>query len=351
MRPRATLLLPLILASACEAGPALPPRALETSCRPWVDGAPVPTLGETGCFSDVETLTPSPDLVPYAVRSPLWTDGADKRRWVVVPPGATLEASGQQMRLPAGSILIKLFVLDDVAGAPTDPVRMEIRFLVLEDPEVGWQMFTYRFDDDGREARLLDEGADVELVARGQTLTYHFPDRMTCEVCHYRDRPVLGFSVAQVNFRHDYGPATRNQLLAMVDVGLLEPLEGPVETLPTMYDPASEDDPVEGRARSWLHTNCAHCHRPGGWAGSSGMDLRFETPLAQTGTCGERTRYYGLFGPDRITAGDPDQSGILMRMNAEGLARMPPIGMSVIDPAGADVLRRWIRSLETCPSE
>ena len=38
-------------------------------------------------------------------------------------------------------------------------------------------------------------------------------------------------------------------------------------------------------ARAYLDINCAHCHNPGGWDGAARpeLDLRFQTPLNQTG--------------------------------------------------------------------
>lgn len=338
-------LLPLLLLTACELGPPLPPRALETSCRPFVDGEPVPTLADTGCFVDVEELTPAPDLVPYAVRSPLWTDGARKTRWVVVPVGETLSWRDGELVLPEGTILIKLFELEGVDDAPRNPRRMEVRFLVLDEV---WRMFTYRFDPEGRSAALLDDGLEETLTVDGEPIAYQFPDRLTCSACHFSEQPVIGFTPDQLSYRWDYGPATENQLVALTDVGLLEPA-APVAT--RLVDPESDEATLEERARSWLHSNCAHCHRPGGWGAGTGMDLRIERPLAETRLCGERTDYYGLFGPYRIEPGFPMESGLYRRLTAEGLERMPPVGVSVIDPTGEEVIRRWITRLADCPTE
>lgn len=311
-----------------------------------VDGEPVPTLAETGCFVDVESLEPAPDLVPYAVRSPLWTDGAKKTRWVVVPPSETLGWADGELALPDGTILIKLFELEGVDGASRDPHRMEVRFLVRVDED--WRFFTYRFDAEGASAALLDEGVVEALTVDGEPVEYLFPDRLTCSACHFSGEPVLGFSAEQLDYRWDYGPATENQLVALADVGLLAPGEPAAAPL---VDPESSDATLEERARSWLHANCAHCHRPGGWGAGTGMDLRASTPLAETRLCGETTDYYGLFGPDRIEPGFPEESGLYRRLTAEGLERMPPVGVSVLDPTGEEVIRRWITSLARCPTE
>src|SRR5204863_6670833 len=43
------------------------------------------TLEETGAFANLQTLEPNPGIVPYDVNSPLWSDGAIKKRWFSIP--------------------------------------------------------------------------------------------------------------------------------------------------------------------------------------------------------------------------------------------------------------------------
>ena len=42
-------------------------------------------LSETGIFQSLKDLTPAAGVLPYDVNSPLWSDGAVKRRWLVLP--------------------------------------------------------------------------------------------------------------------------------------------------------------------------------------------------------------------------------------------------------------------------
>ena len=44
-----------------------------------------PLLSQTGAFQNTSTLTPGGRLIPYTVNSPLWSDGAVKRRWLALP--------------------------------------------------------------------------------------------------------------------------------------------------------------------------------------------------------------------------------------------------------------------------
>ena len=48
------------------------------------------TLTQTGCFSDLSTMTPVAGVFSYGVNAPLWSDAADKERWFVLPDGATM---------------------------------------------------------------------------------------------------------------------------------------------------------------------------------------------------------------------------------------------------------------------
>ncbi|MBA2269220.1 MAG: hypothetical protein H0W20_01315 [Chthoniobacterales bacterium] len=86
------LLLALLATAAAEEAPygldERPPVGpyLNNAMPPTSDGSAFPpVLSATGAFRDVRTLTPSNGLIPFALNSPLWTDGAIKSRWMAVP--------------------------------------------------------------------------------------------------------------------------------------------------------------------------------------------------------------------------------------------------------------------------
>src|SRR6185369_6529582 len=84
------------------------------------------TLTATGCFSNVANRVPAPELVPYDVRAPLWSDGAAKRRFMVVPTGATIgfQANGA-WDMPLGTILVKEFTYETKRGNPASERALE----------------------------------------------------------------------------------------------------------------------------------------------------------------------------------------------------------------------------------
>jgi hypothetical protein len=80
-------------------------------------------------------------------------------------------------------------------------------------------------------------------------------------------------------------------------------------------------------------------------------DLRYEVPLAETGTCDEPIHHtiYSYLGAKIIDPGHSDNSNLMGRILATDIAaRMPPLGRSVVDPVGAEVVRRWIARMPAC---
>lgn len=115
------------------------------------------TLSATGLFTDLAQLRPAPDLIDYDVNSPLWSDGARKRRWFVLPDTETLRFSADgAWGFPQGTITVKHFELLQAGGAVR---RLETRVMVNR-PE-GWIGYTYRWRDDQRDADLLLDGASA----------------------------------------------------------------------------------------------------------------------------------------------------------------------------------------------
>jgi hypothetical protein len=80
------------------------------------------------------------------------------------------------------------------------------------------------------------------------------------------------------------------------------------------------------------------------------MDLRYTQSFADTVTC-NAVATQGPVGAatDLIVPGAPELSILALRPQATDSKRMPPVGVSVTDPLGTQVIGDWIRSLTTCP--
>jgi uncharacterized repeat protein (TIGR03806 family) len=316
-------------------------------------GQPFPeTLAETGAFSDLATLTPSPGLAPYELNTPFWSDAAIKTRWFYIPTNFTLVFQTQTPWLfPTGSVWVKHFELEMTNGVAESRRRLETRFLVRYQSTDQTEAYgvTYRWDESGTNATLVpDEGLDETLlvddgagVIRPQV--WHYPGRGECLQCHTRlGGLALGFHTAQLNREVDYGDVTENQLLAMSHAGyFLRPLTNQF-TLRAMARLDDESISVEQRVRSYLSANCVQCHVTGG-IGLGTFDTRFAATLTGTRLVnGTLVNNGGNPNARVVVPGSPDLSMLLQRISTRGPGQMPPLASSVVDTQAVALVRRWI---------
>lgn len=313
-------------------------------------------LSETGVFEDTSSseLRVTSGLVPYDVRSPLWSDGAQKSRWASIPRGTAVEYSetGDWM-FPSGTVFVKHFDLILDEASPQLSRRLETRLLVHgTDAYYG---LSYKWNDAGTDAELLLEPQreliDVALTD-GETreLSYYYPGPADCNVCHNRNAgSVLGVRASQLNHDMVYAETERtgNQIYTWGQVGLLNvsPDEAAVRSLTSLVAIDDETAPLEDRVRSYWASNCSMCH------GSvpdirARWNARYEVPLAEQGVILGTSESATDENAVLITPGDPAASLLFLRSRSAlpGFA-MPPLGRSVEDPAYVSALERWIRSL------
>lgn len=308
-------------------------------------------LSGSACFEDLAALAPAPDLVPYELNAPLWTDGAVKQRYIVLPPGETITIEDDgTLRFPLGAIILKTFAYALDAAAPTVVTPVETRVMIRR--AYGWEFHGYVWDDAGREASLMD-GAQarrlVALVGGEPTEVEHtFPSRDDCQVCHGTgDVPALGVRLDQLAREVRYADGAASQLEVLSEIGLLDRAPPEVAAMADIHDAQASR---EERARAYLHTNCAHCHRPGGWTPPDlTMDLRWSTPTAETELCGVPPQYGSPFpAAYRVTPGNGEGSLVWQRISERSLWSMPPLATSVVDP-DAELVREWIDGMTGCP--
>jgi uncharacterized repeat protein (TIGR03806 family) len=251
----------------------------------------------------------------------------------------TVNADGD-WDLPIGSVLVKTFAVEGK--------RLETRLFMRHD-DGNWGGYTYEWDDEGNDATLLPAG---KLRALDGATSWAYPSRSQCIQCHsVAAGGTLGLETGQLNREFTYTSTNRisNQLATLEHIGVLAAPIGPPEAAAKLADPASTSEPIESRARSYLHANCSHCHRPMG-GGQGMMDLRSANSLADTKTCAEMNTQGPVGGAMQLVVpGNPDQSILSLRLHATDNKRMPPVGVTLTDDAGATVVDEWIRSLAACP--
>ena len=116
-----------------------------------------------------------------------------------------------------------------------------------------------------------------------------------------------------------------------------------MKNIPQYADPKDESLPVADRARSYLQTNCAHCHQPGGVAMLTPIDLRSNIPEEQMKIFGELPEKGEFHGAHFVAApGNRLDSALFHRMNTRESGQMPPLGTHEVDPLAVDLIGRWI---------
>lgn len=299
-------------------------------------------LSKTGCVDAADPKKPAAGVIPFGVNAPLWSDGAQKERFLAVPDGKTITVQDLDgdFDFPNGTVLIKNFT---VAGK-----RTETRLFMRHD-DGGWNGYTYEWLDDGSDAVLLPAGKTKTVGAQ----TWTFPSRSDCVACHSEAAGrSLGPELGQLNGDYTYPSTNRiaNQLKTLDHIGMFDkPLGKPVEQLVAYPDPYGTAA-LEARARAYLHSNCSNCHRPKG-GGRGNMDLRFGTAFVDTKSCNvdPEAGDLGVAGSKLIVPGAPDKSILSLRPHSPAANRMPPLGSSIVDDPGMKVLDDWIRSIAACP--
>jgi uncharacterized repeat protein (TIGR03806 family) len=330
---------------------------------------PYERLSEYGFFKgELKALTPVRGVVPYTVRSPLFSDFAGKGRFIALPnPDAKItfdDGSGDPQKelwvFPEGTVIIKTFYLDlDRSSPAEDQVRvLETRLLVREGGD--WTPYTYVWNDEETDAVLTKAGKILRhpvIEADGSEIeqVYVVPNVNQCANCHARTEGeemqvhhMLGLVTLQLNYEVERDGAPVNQLDWLAAQGLFDGPLPAVDSLPTIVNPVG-DASLHERARAYLHGNCGHCHRPGGQAGSSGLHLPYwELEPRQYGVCkppaaagaGAGGRFYD------IVPGDPDASIVPFRMDSlDPDVKMPEIPTTLIHRDGVELVREWIAAM------
>lgn len=293
-----------------------------------------PSLRAAGFFSA--------DKLRFSPQYPLWSDGADKKRFIELPSGGTIDTSDPDAwRFPRGTRLWKTFTHGERA--------VETR-LIEHGADGRWRYATYLWRADGQDADLAPaRGATLALpeAPRGR---YVVPGRGDCIACHGGATvPVLGFSALQLAGERG---AAESTLRRLVERGLLHGLPPALLETPPQIAAANE---VERAALGYLHGNCAHCHHA--HEGRVPVRLNLMQRVVDPGASAAQVLRSMLDAPSRyqrgddagahaLVPGDADASVLMQRMRArDGRTQMPPLGTEVADAESLALLARWINNL------
>ena len=319
-------------------------------------------LSEAGFYSDFEGKVIDPANRLFEPAYTLWTDAADKARYINIPAGETIDTTDMDNWVfPAGTKVWKEFRVNGVL--------IETRLTeVLESGQV-WQGSFSWFASDG-----VTPLADPQLVSAvdravevdGRPEPHVIPSRGRCLECHTGTvSRVLGFQAVQLS--HDKGGL---DLVTLAGEDLLStPPPGDVLANNGYTAPGTA---VEQAALGYFHANCGHCHATGGFQcftktggfGNEGLALRLMTtdsPIVG-GTAANTLAYLTAVNgelrsmewtppegmTDRVEPGNPANSAFHHRMSSRvPTEQMPPVYTLVVDSSAIDsILVPWINSLE-----
>ena len=109
-------------------------------------------------------------------------------------------------------------------------------------------------------------------------------------------------------------------------------------------------------ALAYLHVNCGGCHNDEAVRLATQTKLRLRLLVSQTAPeeTGAYTTSRGLVMKhplangtvtEVLVPGDPDHSGMWVRMGLRDFYAMPPVGTKLVDDTGRETIRQWIAGL------
>ncbi|WP_460950021.1 SO2930 family diheme c-type cytochrome [Spirosoma daeguense] len=324
----------------------------------WQTKAIPEKLSDYGLFKGaISNQEPGSGVVPYALNTPLFSDYAEKLRFVKLPEGQSVAYNDSAvLNFPVGTTLIKTFYYPlDFRDSSKGRRLIETRLLIHQSE--GWKAFDYVWNDEQTEA-FLDVAGDTKTVryvdtdGKQREQNYVIPNLNQCKGCHNRNEQLvpIGPSIRQLNGDVTYSGKQENQLTYWKRRGMISDLPSLEKCPKTPVWNKPETGSINDRARAWLDINCAHCHNPKGPAMTSGLNLSIsendptavgirKTPVAAGRGSGGR--------PFDIVPGKPDESILVYRMTSTDPGEMmPELGRKVVHTESLDLIREWIKAMK-----
>ena len=308
-------------------------------------------LSESGLFADVVKQAPASGVQPFEIRAPMWADGAKSSRFIGIPEGGTQTdiRTNKQGKIdakviwPKDAVLAKTLTMLLDESNPGSSRKIETQ--VLHYDGESWNAYSYRWNDAGTDADLVNADGDertLDLVGNGlpggkHRYTWRFHSRAECIRCH---NSWSGFTLACQPQQLADDSARTLVSLGLIDASYLK------KSSARLSNPHEEGLSSEMRARSWLHANCAHCHRENG-GGSVPLMLNAEVPLNDMRAVNEKPMRgdFGMKDAKVIMPGSPWKSVLLHRIATSSSGHMPVVGAHEVDSDALGFMAEWILSM------
>ncbi|MFT3697007.1 MAG: hypothetical protein QM831_27950 [Kofleriaceae bacterium] len=224
------------------------------------------------------------NVIAYTPRFALWSDGAEKQRWIDLP--SPVDASNaESWSFPIGTKVWKQF--------SANGVMIETR--LIERTASGWLAQSYAWLDDDSDAVAVPDG-----VANARGTGHDIPGAGECLACHGgRKSFVLGYAHVQLD------------------------------------DVAIAGDDAAVAAIGYLHANCSHCHNQ-------------DRPQHDGARCfdPENSYDFSYTASQQSIETNGITAKILDKITSRGfLKQMPPLATNVVDDQGVATIRAWFAEL------
>lgn len=296
-------------------------------------------LSQTPLYKDIVSKEIDPAVLYFSPLYQLWSDDADKSRWVYIPECETIDSSNMDdWQFPVGTRFFKEFSVDGR--------RVETRMVsrIGEGPR-DFAFVSYLWNEDETEA----EKVQPEGLRNALGTSHDIPSLKQCWQCHGSyptggGRPSRGLGFSAIQLSHNGEGLTLNQLIQDERLSNV-----PASTI------AIPGDEQTQQALGYLHANCGSCHNQS-TDGLPQFDMNLwlsvdHASVEETGAwktaVGQDTQIFkDQHVSGRIVAGDPDHSALYYRMGQRGnIAQMPPVASKIPDDEGLSIVRAWIEAL------
>ncbi len=298
----------------------------------------------TGLYASWTKRTIVADALAYVPGYQLWSDGAEKERYIQLPPGSQIDVTTMDdWVFPVGTKVWKEFYAQ-VSGKKR---LIETRYMV-KGPDDLWTRIAYVWSEDGSSAKAEKDGV---AIAPGTT-NYEVPSQSQCARCHGgRIDNILGFEAIALAAPNATG-LTWAEL--QKKKWLKSTNNGHEKAASSLQVPGTT---TEREALGYLHMNCGvSCHNaitPG-----TGYVARLEA--AKLGSVAATTFVTELVNKQsswvapgstakiyRVRPTDASRSAVYLRMGmrdpVDGKGtQMPPFASHAVDPSGRQMVKAWI---------
>lgn len=305
-------------------------------------------------IGELKDLIPNENLYYYEPITPLFTDYAEKSRYIWIPKNkkAQFITGNKNLEFPIGTILIKNFFYQNVLPSGQTKI-IETRLMIKKSNE--WIFAEYVWNDEQTEAFLDMNGSYTQVNWNhngiAKSINYRIPSKTECFTCHKQNNTAIPLGVKPQNLNNDYNypSGLSNQLQKMIDMGYLNAnFDMNFVTLVNYKDPSES---LNLRLRSYLDINCAHCHSENSHCDYRSLRLAFgETEYPENlGICKIPEEQINPLKTNIIVPGNFLKSMMHYRVSTTVTSeRMPLLGTRLVHDEFVELLEEYILSLQGC---